>query len=78
MYNEQVNHSDLNIHNILLDEQYNVWIIYFYKCYQQSANVWKKNNIDRLFRSFNKAHLKWTIKWKEIDFEALKISYMNL
>lgn len=77
MHNEQVNHIDLNIHNILLDDQGKVWIIDFDKCYQQSGDVWKKTNLDRLFRSFKKEHHKRGIKWQESDFYTLKIGYMT-
>ncbi|ERM63342.1 3-deoxy-D-manno-octulosonic acid kinase, partial [Vibrio mimicus CAIM 1882] len=32
MHDAQVNHTDLNIHNILIDDQEKVWIIDFDKC----------------------------------------------
>lgn len=54
MHDAQVNHTDLNIHNILIDEQDKVWIIDFDKCYQQSGNAWKQGNLERLKRSFEK------------------------
>ncbi len=35
MHDAQVNHTDLNIQNILIDEQEKVWFIVFDKCYVQ-------------------------------------------
>lgn len=75
MHNEQVNHTDLNIHNILLDQQGNVWIIDFDKCYQQSGESWKQSNLDRLLRSFRKELKKRNVKWQESDFKALNGGY---
>ncbi|WP_281630252.1 3-deoxy-D-manno-octulosonic acid kinase [Vibrio sp. St2] len=72
MHDAQVNHTDLNIHNILIDEQDKVWIIDFDKCYQQSGNGWKQSNLDRLKRSFEKEVGKGGIHWKLDDFQHLK------
>lgn len=52
MHKANVNHTDLNIHNILIDDQDKVWIIDFDKCCQQSDGDWKQSNLDRLKRSF--------------------------
>jgi len=54
MHDAQVNHTDLNIHNILIDDQEKVWIIDFDKCNRQSGDNWKQSNLDRLKRSFEK------------------------
>ncbi|AXN32097.1 3-deoxy-D-manno-octulosonic acid kinase [Vibrio coralliilyticus] len=72
MHDVQVNHTDLNIHNILIDEQDKVWIIDFDKCFQQSGNGWKQSNLDRLKRSFEKEVGKCGIHWKLDDFQHLK------
>ncbi|WP_019276573.1 3-deoxy-D-manno-octulosonic acid kinase [Vibrio coralliilyticus] len=72
MHDAQVNHTDLNIHNILIDEQDKVWIIDFDKCYQQSGNAWKQGNLERLKRSFEKEVGKCGIHWKLDDFQHLK------
>lgn len=72
MHDAQVNHTDLNIHNILIDEQDKVWIIDFDKCYQQLGNAWKQSNLDRLKRSFEKEVGKCGIHWKLDDFQHLK------
>ena len=76
MHNEQVNHTDLNIHNILIDDKDKVWIIDFDKCYQEAGETWKQSNLDRLLRSFKKELKKRNVKWQERDFEALKVGYL--
>ena len=65
MHAAQVNHTDLNIHNILIDDKGNVWIIDFDKCCQQPGDEWKKTNWDRLKRSFVKEVNKRNIHWDE-------------
>lgn len=71
MHNAQVNHTDLNIHNILIDDKQQVWIIDFDKCYQQSGDSWKQSNLDRLKRSFDKEVGKRGIHWKDEDWLSL-------
>lgn len=75
MHNAQVNHTDLNIHNILLDKQGKVWLIDFDKCYQQEGEGWKGGNLERLLRSFNKELKKRSIKWQEGEWEYLMCGY---
>lgn len=75
LHQAQVNHTDLNIHNILLDDQNRVWIIDFDKCYQQDGNDWKTGNLDRLKRSFHKEVERFSIKWQESDWKALRKGY---
>lgn len=48
-------HSDLNCHNIMIDQDNTVWVIDFDKCDQRPINTtWQQNNIDRLKRSLDK------------------------
>ncbi|ODS09916.1 3-deoxy-D-manno-octulosonic acid kinase [Vibrio scophthalmi] len=68
MHDAGVNHTDLNIHNILLDQQGKVWIIDFDKCHQQDGDDWKKANWDRLKRSFEKELKTKKIHWKQSDW----------
>ena len=75
MHDVGVNHTDLNIHNILLDREGKVWIIDFDKCKQQSGNQWKERNLNRLLRSFRKELGKRKIHWSEDDFESLMLGY---
>ncbi|MEZ9661132.1 MULTISPECIES: 3-deoxy-D-manno-octulosonic acid kinase [unclassified Vibrio] len=78
MHNAQVNHTDLNIHNILVDVQEQVWLIDFDKCFQQSGNSWKKSNLERLKRSFIKEKGKRRIQWQESDWTELMIGYDDI
>ncbi|MGL4380720.1 MAG: 3-deoxy-D-manno-octulosonic acid kinase [Vibrio sp.] len=75
MHDAQVNHTDLNIHNILIDDQEQVWIIDFDKCYVQSGNGWKKDNLNRLKRSFDKEVAKRAVKWSEFNWQPLVQGY---
>ncbi|MHA2877333.1 3-deoxy-D-manno-octulosonic acid kinase [Vibrio campbellii] len=75
MHRANVNHTDLNIHNILIDDQDKVWIIDFDKCCQQSDGDWKQSNLDRLKRSFLKELKKRKIHWREGDFKFLRGGY---
>ena len=75
MHDAQVNHTDLNIHNILIDEQEKVWIIDFDKCFQQSGDSWKQGNLDRLKRSFEKEQVKKSIKWSDLNWDSLLSGY---
>ncbi len=75
MHKAQVNHTDLNIHNLLLDKDGKVWIIDFDKCYQQSGSDWQQNNLDRLLRSFRKEQKKRSIHWREDEFSHLLAGY---
>ncbi len=54
MHDAQVNHTDLNIHNILVDTNNKVWIIDFDKCHPSNGDTWKNTNLERLKRSFKK------------------------
>ncbi|EGU36705.1 3-deoxy-D-manno-octulosonic-acid kinase [Vibrio ichthyoenteri ATCC 700023] len=71
MHDVGVNHTDLNIHNILLDKQDKVWIIDFDKCQKLEGDTWKQANWDRLKRSFIKEKAKVGIHWDESNFELL-------
>ncbi|HDY8106543.1 TPA: 3-deoxy-D-manno-octulosonic acid kinase [Vibrio vulnificus] len=75
MHRVGVNHTDLNIHNILIDAQETIWIIDFDKCYPQAGDGWKQENLDRLKRSFNKERVKRSIHWHDKDFHALLTGY---
>ncbi len=73
MHRMYVNHTDLNIHNVMLDKNGKVWIIDFDKCAVKKGESWKKKNLNRLLRSFRKEQEK--IHWQETDFEALLAGY---
>ena len=82
LHNANVNHTDLNIHNILLDKENKVWIIDFDKCHQEpirmesNVTVWQKSNLDRLLRSFQKELNKRGINWQQSsDWADLEFGY---
>lgn len=77
MHDVGVNHTDLNIHNILIDQDDKVWIIDFDKCAQQSGDAWKQDNLSRLKRSFLKELNKRQIHWQESDWECLMAGYQR-
>lgn len=68
-------HSDLNIHNILQDTEDNYWLIDFDKCGKKSGEHWKKANLARLLRSFEKEKNKRAICWEVTDWQALLQGY---
>ncbi|ANS84156.1 3-deoxy-D-manno-octulosonic acid kinase [Vibrio scophthalmi] len=75
MHRAGVDHTDLNIHNIMIDVDERVWIIDFDKCRYQAGQGWQKNNLARLKRSFCKEQKKRQIDWQEHDFSALLQGY---
>lgn len=77
MHNVNVNHTDLNIHNILIDDQEKVWIIDFDKCRQEASGDWKQSNLDRLKRSFLKELNKRQLCWNLAEFECLEGAYLE-
>ncbi|GAL37589.1 3-deoxy-D-manno-octulosonic acid kinase [Vibrio maritimus] len=68
MHDAQVNHTDLNIHNILIDNTDKVWIIDFDKCFIQQGDDWKLANYERLKRSFEKEVQRASIHYHANDF----------
>ncbi|USD41272.1 3-deoxy-D-manno-octulosonic acid kinase [Vibrio sp. SCSIO 43135] len=75
MHDTQVNHRDLNIHNILIDKNKKVWLIDFDKCGQQRGNKWKKGNLSRLLRSFKKEQTLGNINALHYDFNVIMQGY---
>lgn len=78
MHKAQVNHTDLNIHNILLDKDNKVWLIDFDKCKKQSGNNWQRHNLERLFRSFKKEKTKANIIWNKAEFVHVLNGYNDV
>ena len=73
-----VYHHDLNIRNIMLDEHDSPWLIDFDKCGFKEGDTWKKENRDRLLRSFRKEKgLEKKLHWDETKFEELLSGYSN-
>jgi 3-deoxy-D-manno-octulosonic acid kinase len=54
-HDQGIYHSDLNCHNIMIDQEDNVWLIDFDKCEQRTLNQnWQQANIERFKRSLDK------------------------
>nr|WP_268833367.1 3-deoxy-D-manno-octulosonic acid kinase [Photobacterium carnosum] len=77
MHDLQVCHTDLNAHNILLDDGQQPWLIDFDKCDCREGDDWKVDNLARLKRSFLKEVDKRAIKWCEDDWNALCDGYAS-
>lgn len=77
LHDHQVHHSDLNIHNILIDTQGKFWLIDFDKCQISQGNEWKQSNLDRLLRSFNKEKRRLQIRFEQADWQALAQGYAS-
>ncbi|KAE9540256.1 3-deoxy-D-manno-octulosonic acid kinase [Ursidibacter maritimus] len=75
LHDHQVHHSDLNIHNILLDDQGKFWLIDFDKCKIQPGCRWKQQNLERLHRSFLKEKTRLGILFNEQDWQMLLEGY---
>lgn len=54
LHSQQIFHSDLNAHNILLDDAGKVWLVDFDKCGLRAGGSWKLANLARLRRSLAK------------------------
>lgn len=71
-----IDHTDLNIHNILLDDHGNSWLIDFDKCRQRPAGAWQQANLARLLRSLHKEKgLYPALHWNEQQWPALLDGY---
>ena len=58
MHDENVYHSDLNCHNLMLDDHDSPWIVDFDKCGFKENGQWKQENLARLKRSLLKEKAK--------------------
>jgi len=76
-HNHQIYHHDLNIHNIMLDAKYRAWLIDFDKCGIKQGNKWKKSNMARLKRSFEKEKRICNIHWQKADWQTLLTAYYS-
>ncbi|WP_420378229.1 3-deoxy-D-manno-octulosonic acid kinase [Vibrio scophthalmi] len=78
MHTERVNHTDLNIHNILIDENAGIWLIDFDKCNVQKGSDWMAHNLKRLKRSFYKEVKRFNILWSESDWQFILQGYQSV
>lgn len=77
LHDAGVYHSDLNCHNLMLDDNDKAWIVDFDKCGFRDEGDWKEANIQRLLRSLKKEKEKNdTFYWKESrDWPELLMGY---
>tara|TARA_R110000868_G_scaffold57472_8_gene177391 strand:+ start:100 stop:834 length:735 start_codon:yes stop_codon:yes gene_type:complete len=76
-HNHQIYHHDLNIHNIMLDAKHGVWLIDFDKCGIRQGENWKRSNMARLKRSFEKEKRLGNIYWESADWQKLMTAYKD-
>lgn len=76
-HNENVFHSDLNIHNILIDNQQAVYLIDFDNCeFRPKDDKWPQQNLARLHRSLLKEQgLHEVFHFGDNDWQALLDGY---
>ena len=81
-HEHNIYHHDLNAHNILIDEQENVFLIDFDRGEVRNSNQrsWQASNIARLQRSFLKekkqlSNFHWTLENWQILLEAYLIAH---
>lgn len=71
-----IDHTDLNIHNILLDEAGQSWLIDFDKCSRRAAGDWQQANLARLRRSLDKEkRMDPGLCWSGSEWQALLKGY---
>ena len=69
-------HADLNARNLLIDPQWQVWIIDFDRSGYRRGTRWKSGNLERLLRSIRKeAHRRPGSAWFEDDWARLLEGY---
>lgn len=78
MHHHQIDHTDLNCHNILLSSTEQVWLIDFDKCGRRPGDAWKTSNLQRLLRSLRKEHQRRPhFQWDEADWAHLVNGYQS-
>ncbi len=70
-----VDHSDLNVRNILLDGQGRVFLVDFDKGCQRAAGPWKEGNLQRLQRSLRKTALETGVPYDEEVWRRIEAGY---
>lgn len=72
-----VYHSDLNIHNIMIDKNGRVYLIDFDRCeFREPAETWQQANLARLLRSLEKENNKeQSFHFSESQWQQLLLGY---
>lgn len=75
-HKHQVYHSDLNAHNILIDNDNRLYLIDFDKGAIRDGDHWKTANLQRLHRSLSKLrHQNPALNFHEADWQSLLTGY---
>lgn len=78
LHDLQICHTDLNAHNILIQQQHEdekYWLLDFDKCGQKSGDFWKRENLQRLHRSFIKETERMNIRFDPQNWQHLLSGY---
>ena len=76
LHDAQIYHSDLNAHNLLLDNRGKAWIVDFDKCETRCGEAWKALNLQRLQRSLRKELGRLPgFHWQDSDWAHLQAGY---
>jgi 3-deoxy-D-manno-octulosonic acid kinase len=70
-----VDHSDLNVRNILIDDDGCVFLIDFDKGRLRGPGSWKAANLNRLQRSLRKTALETGVPYDEEAWRRLEAGY---
>lgn len=73
-----VDHSDLNVRNILLDSDHKVYLVDFDKGEIRGSGAWRDGNLRRLNRSLRKVALETGRTFDTNGWQALEQSYQSL
>ncbi len=78
LHQHHIDHSDLNCHNILIDDKGCVWLVDFDKCSLRGGHSWKTKNLERLLRSLNKEQSRREgCHWTPEDWTHLLTAYQQ-
>lgn len=76
MHWHQIDHTDLNCHNILINANGQAWLIDFDKCQRRHGDAWKAGNLERLLRSLRKEQgRRSNFQWNEGDWAEVTAAY---
>jgi len=73
-----VDHSDLNVRNILVDDAQRVYLVDFDKGEIRASGSWRDGNLRRLHRSLRKVALETGTYFDSNGWETLERSYQSL
>ncbi len=80
LHRANIDHADLNSHNLLLDAAGKIWVIDFDKGqHRTTSGAWQHANMQRLQRSLRKElRLNPALHWQESDWQALLDGYGSI